>query len=211
MESRKIEIDENATEVEISQNLQFGYAGEVWDAALVFSHFIINKHNRHNFSFVGKTILELGSGTGICGLMAAIKNAKKVYLTDKEENLDILKKNYELNKHLITLTEVVITSLNWTKPEEYAHITDKIDMIICSDIVWDLKLYDSIINVMDYFTEVNTTEILLSYQYRKQTDIEFFNELKAEGKWQVERIPDSVLDEEYRSDDIFLVRISKLK
>ena len=44
MLSRRIPIGSN--ELVINQNLSYGYAGEVWDAALVFSYFLINKKSQ---------------------------------------------------------------------------------------------------------------------------------------------------------------------
>jgi predicted nicotinamide N-methyase len=200
-----IEMDD--LEIQISQDLNFGYAGEVWDAALVLSHFLINKNKRHQFTVNEKIILELGSGTGICGIICGILGAKKVYLTDKNENLNILQKNYEINKSKIKNCEISIRSLDWNKPEEYSNITDNIDYIICSDLVWNPEYFDPLANVLDYFTNTST-QIILAYQYRKKSDLDFFEKLK-EKKFIIERLPQNLLDEEYRADDIFIVFIRK--
>ncbi len=209
MNARIIEI--NNYELKIAQNLLFGYAGEVWDAALVLTNFIINKYNKHTFSFLDKVVLELGSGTGICGFSAAMKNPKTIYITDKE--IGLIKTNYEDNRPILPLsTEVIVTTLDWTKKEEYEKIQEKIDFIICSDIIWRPELYSSIIDTLDYYTKPLDTQILLSYQYRKKSDLEFFDKLKEDhGKWLIEMLPESVLDEDYRADDIMILRIIKLK
>lgn len=215
MISREIEIKPD-TNVEIVQDLAYGYAGEVWDAALVLSHFLVNKNKKHKFSdsFENKVILELGAGTGINGLVvAASLKPRKVYLTDKEENLGIIKKNYEINKVkglIDSGTEVAILPLNWTKKEDWDVINGKIDIIICSDLVWNKDYFQPLIEVLDYFTVIDHTEVLLCYQYRQKSDIEFFNMLKSENKFTVERLPDEWLDEEYRSEDIFIVMIRKV-
>ena len=209
MNARIIEIDDAC--LKIIQDLSYGYAGEVWDAALVLTNFIINKDNKHTFSFQNKIVLELGSGTGICGLTAAMKSAKKVFITDKE--IGLIKTNYEENKYIYpSSTEVEVIQLDWTKKEDYEKIQDNIDYIICSDIIWRPELFTSIINTLDHFTNIFDTQIIFCYQYRKKSDLEFFNNLKEDkDKWKIEMLPESVLDGEYRADDIMILRINKMK
>lgn len=208
MNARIIEIDNSS--LKINQDLSYGYAGEVWDAALVLTNFIINKDNKHTFYFQNKTILELGSGTGICGLTAAMKNPKRVFITDKE--IGLIRTNYEENKSIFpSSTEVEVIKLDWTQIEDYEKIQDNIDYIICSDIIWRPELFSSILNTIDHFTKIFETQIIFCYQYRKKSDLEFFNKLKEEkGKWMIEMLPESVLDEEYRADDIMIFKIMKM-
>jgi predicted nicotinamide N-methyase len=221
MNTRIIEIDleNNYKELEILQDTSFGYAGEVWDAALVLSHFLINKSKKHNFSLKGKKILELGSGTGIGGLMCSSLGAKKVYLTDKDENLEILKKNLELNKSKGIIPndcEVVIARLDWSKKEEYTSAKfipkdESFDLILCSDLIWNLNYFDDLKDVINYFARNESTEVLMAYQYRQRSDIDFFNKMKEGNQWKVERVPESWLDEEYRSEDILIVMMKKIQ
>jgi len=204
-------IDINNYQLNICQDLSYGYAGEVWDGALVLTHFIINKDNNHSINFENKTILELGSGTGICGLTAAMKNAKKVYITDKE--IGLANSNYLSNISIFpTCSEVKILPLDWTKKEEYKKIEEKFDFILCSDIIWKPDLFTDIINVMDTYTIAHHTQIILVYTYREQRDMNFFKKLKEDtGKWLIDVIPENCLDEDYRADDIVMLKIVKLK
>ncbi|MCP6565557.1 protein N-lysine methyltransferase family protein, partial [Klebsiella pneumoniae] len=48
-----------------------------------------------------RSVLELGSGTGAVGLMAATLGADDI-VTDREELQDLLKMNINMNKHLVT-------------------------------------------------------------------------------------------------------------
>lgn len=85
---------------------QYGSGGVgcvVWDAAIVLSKYLetpgFSGDGAHALS--RRSVLELGSGTGAVGLMAATLGAD-VIVTDLEELQDLLKMNIDMNKHLVT-------------------------------------------------------------------------------------------------------------
>ena len=85
---------------------QYGSGGVgcvVWDAAIVLSKYLetpgFSGDGAHALS--RRSVLELGSGTGAVGLMAATLGAD-VIVTDLEELQDLLKMNINMNKHLVT-------------------------------------------------------------------------------------------------------------
>lgn len=85
---------------------QYGSGGVgcvVWDAAIVLSKYLetpgFSGDGAHALS--RRSVLELGSGTGAVGLMAATLGAD-VVVTDLEELQDLLKMNINMNKHLVT-------------------------------------------------------------------------------------------------------------
>lgn len=45
----------------------------------------------------GQRIIELGSGTGVVGLVAAALGAQQVTLTDKQQILPLLKRNIQVS------------------------------------------------------------------------------------------------------------------
>ena len=49
----------------------------VWDAAIVLAKFIDTGYFTTEFQLKNKNVLELGSGTGLVGLVAAIKGSGK--------------------------------------------------------------------------------------------------------------------------------------
>ncbi|KAH3761780.1 Rossmann-fold protein [Pelomyxa schiedti] len=74
-----------------------GIGCAVWDAAILFSRWLLANHTL----FEGSTVLELGSGCGLTGLCAA-HYARHVYLTDYiSQLLDNLKYNISLNASAI--------------------------------------------------------------------------------------------------------------
>ena len=77
-------------------------------AAKLLWHMFIGK------STAGKTIADLGSGTGILGLGALLMGAKKVFLVENDpdameiakENYNTLKKEYEMGEAVFVLKDV---------------------------------------------------------------------------------------------------------
>jgi hypothetical protein len=96
MEDRKFEFEEEGKKLIIKQNLDIGYAGEVWDASLVLIYFFkkqnklfkdlisnknykstkdpnfINDSKKIIFVPKDKIILELGAATGVNGFTCGI-------------------------------------------------------------------------------------------------------------------------------------------
>jgi predicted nicotinamide N-methyase len=192
----------------IHQDFEYGYAGEIWDAALVFTYFISKEKAQILFPLKSKIILELGAGTGICGLITGLFEPKLIILTDKEENLPLLKKNHQLNKDIMA-SEVKVLPLDWNNKNHYSQIKENIDYIIASDVIWNFNYFDALLNAFYYFYRDDTI-ILLSYTYRKPEDAEFFKILKERG-WVLEKIPEELYDETYKSHDILLLTMRKLK
>lgn len=206
MQARIINV--KGQEIEISQDNNCGYSGEVWDAALVLSYFMINDKSKLLVDFKDKVVIELGAGTGICGLISASLGAKKVYLTEKEGNLTMLEINLNNNKDKFKDTEVIILPLNWEKKDDYMQIKDQIDIVLCSDLIYKLELFLPLNETIDYFSNKNTL-VLMSHSYRKPSDMDFFK-LFDQNKWQLNRLPESMLDEEYKAEDIFIITMKKV-
>lgn len=68
--------------------------GDQWFAGLALCNYLIENPQLVR----GKRCLELGAGLGLVGLTAAYLGASKVWLTDLDCQLDILRQNVELNR-----------------------------------------------------------------------------------------------------------------
>ncbi|MGH0173519.1 UNVERIFIED_CONTAM: hypothetical protein FKN15_010419 [Acipenser sinensis] len=77
----------------------------VWDAAIVLSKYLETEqfveHSTGVYKWVNKRVLELGSGTGVVGLMAATLGAC-VTVTDLEDLQSLMEVNIKENQHLVT-------------------------------------------------------------------------------------------------------------
>eukprot|EP00746_Dinoflagellata_sp_MGD_P116987 gnl/MRDRNA2_/MRDRNA2_52796_c0_seq1.p1 gnl/MRDRNA2_/MRDRNA2_52796_c0~~gnl/MRDRNA2_/MRDRNA2_52796_c0_seq1.p1 ORF type:complete len:277 (+),score=62.90 gnl/MRDRNA2_/MRDRNA2_52796_c0_seq1:91-921(+) len=86
--------------------------------------------------WTGKRILELGSGTGVAGLAAALSGAK-VTVTDLHDALPLLQRNVERNSVAIHQQSgtAVAYSLDWR--DDLNFMTEEPwDLVLCSDLIW---------------------------------------------------------------------------
>ena len=125
---------------------QNGQEGKrVWEAGITIARYIY--YNQEEFK--GKTILELGSGTGIGGL-AALKftQCSRVIMTDyTEEVLALIKDNVKLLKSPKTQPEIIL--LDWTKQETYDGLLgEQIDIVIATDVIYHGSPYNSLAKLM---------------------------------------------------------------
>lgn len=86
---------DNSFTVQIDQNSKgFGELGSrIWDGSLVLARYL---ECRDPSFFHNKKFIELGSGTGIMGIVAALQGAD-ITLTDKKALLPLINHNIEKN------------------------------------------------------------------------------------------------------------------
>ena len=213
-----IEFEKQNKKLIIKQNLDFGYAGSVWDASRVLVYFIKkqidfykNNNEKNIFNPKDKIILELGAATGINSFTCGILGAKKIYLTDKGGCCELLKKNYEINKNNFeTNFECIVQELDWTCEKEREMIKDKnnLDYIIGSDLVWNPKLREPLANTIKYFMKLNKNiKCFLSFEIRDD-EVNKFLSLFNKKEYIIEKIKDELFDEVYKSDEIIIIVIT---
>ncbi|KAL3827300.1 hypothetical protein ACHAXA_005046 [Cyclostephanos tholiformis] len=133
----------------VEQRKRLGKGGLCWDAA-----FVLGEHVAHNVDewrndedgngdVKVTRILELGAGTGLCGLMIGtmVSNCH-VELTDLPELQDLMSANIERNT--MTLSDVgsnvSCRVLRWGVDDDYVHST--YDVVLGADVV--TSIYDPI-------------------------------------------------------------------
>ncbi len=88
-------------------------------------------------SMIGKSVLDMGCGTGVLGIYAAIHGAKKVVLTDvKEEALSNTRENIELNE-VTSVCEVITSNLFENVSGTFDYILGNLPIV---DGSWDLDV-----------------------------------------------------------------------
>lgn len=132
-----------------------GVAAVVWEAAIVLASYLLNMPS----DIKGKNVLELGAGTGLTGIVAALLNAN-VTLTDQFEALKPLyintKKNLNSNLHFYQVKE-----LSWGEKLKTAWAHESYDYIIGADLVYIESALSALVATLEHFMEINRNLIII--------------------------------------------------
>ncbi|CAD6196149.1 unnamed protein product [Caenorhabditis auriculariae] len=153
--TREVELGDGRT-LTIHQELISDVGGVIWDSALVAAHLFLK--NREYW--MDKKVVELGAGTGVCGLVLGALGAE-VLLTDLPERLPLLEKNLSENQHLLK-GKVHAKSLDWLKdpiPESFSMKKCR-PRAIHQPARITKKLWSSITNLIGT-AEKNTSKLVL--------------------------------------------------
>lgn len=213
MNSRTFILDDNSNKImTIEQNLDYGYAGEVWDGSLVFIHFLIKNKEKFTDVFKNKTVLDLGAGTGVCGILSTIYQPQHVVITDIEKAIELIERNIKSNNHMISEgSKVEALPLNWNDLDQISNLKVKFnsfDCILCCEVVWNPTLFDVLIDTISAFFEKGKTKIIFAYTYRKSEEKLFFANLQVKLKVNLKTFPKQDYDENYYSDEIMILEFS---
>eukprot|EP01018_Ginkgo_biloba_P037218 Gb_01624 [translate_table: standard] len=169
----------------------------IWDSSLVLAQWLGTPACPPS-SFHGKTLVELGAGTGIPGLVAAVLGAN-VVLTDIPALLPGLQKNVDENE----LGEIVkVKALIWG--EDCSDLSPPVDFILMSDLLYDVNAMPALCRTLKDLSD-DHTQILLAYELRFGTT-ECFKAIREEGfKWA--RVPQEDLHPDWKSEDIGIFRL----
>ncbi|KAL7282076.1 hypothetical protein ACG7TL_003545 [Trametes sanguinea] len=154
-------------------------------------------------SLQGKNVLELGSGTGLVGLVAG-KLGARVWITDQAPLLAIMKQNVSLNG---LDSCVSVAELNWGGP--IPESLPKPDLILAADCVYFEPAFPLLVKTLADLVHDASTEVLFCYKKRRKADKRFFTLLKKEFSWQ--EVSDDPQREVYSRDAISLLRLSRRK
>lgn len=121
---------------------------QVWRSALLMSDFILE--NRDIFT-KEQIVLELGSGVGLTGIVAAMY-CKEIIFTDinNKNILSMIEKNINLNQDLI-VSRTTVMPLNFNEPELHDTLCEKlrnIHIIIAADVIYDNYITQQFVNTL---------------------------------------------------------------
>ncbi|XP_066299844.1 protein N-lysine methyltransferase METTL21A-like [Branchiostoma lanceolatum] len=139
----------------------------VWPAARVLSQHIVD----HPELVQARTVLELGAGTGLLGLVAAKLSPcpKKVVLTDNNmTTLDMMEANVEENFPIQTTMPPRCAHLHWGENlNKFLHDHGKFDVILGADVIlWKQYIRPLFETVKKLLSQTDTATFLLCYQCR---------------------------------------------
>ena len=199
------------------QQSTLGHGGCIWDGALV-----LIKYFEKNFSslqkqylFKDKNILELGSGTGICGICFSQFSPKMICLTDLKELEILMKENIKFNENSTKNTEILVEQLIWGKEykDQLNNLWEKaangFDFLIGSDLIDSSgKFLKDLLDTLLLCFEKNKNLVMFHcYTMHKPSTVEKFLQMLRENNLIIEEVPQNEMDEEYSSDDICIIII----
>ncbi|GAY61752.1 hypothetical protein CUMW_212390 [Citrus unshiu] len=136
-----------------------GVTGSVmWDSGVVLGKFLEHAVDSGMLLLHGKKIVELGSGCGLVGCIAALLGAQ-VILTDLPDRLRLLKKNIQNNlRHGDLRGSAVVTELTWGDDPDQDLIQPLPDYVLGSDVIYSEGAVDS---VLEYFLEAAMKDFVI--------------------------------------------------
>ncbi|KAM9397013.1 protein N-lysine methyltransferase METTL21A-like [Salvelinus alpinus] len=151
---------------------KLGVAAVVWDAAVVMCMYL----ELGQVELTGKVAIELGAGTGLVGIVAALLGAKKVTITDREPALGFLAANVKENIPPDQLGAVEVSELTWGQGLE-RYPTGGFDIVLGADIVYLEDTFPSLLQTMEHLSSESSV-VLLACKIRYERDTNFLSMLK---------------------------------
>ena len=123
------------------------YWGKIWEASILLAAYLIAQP-----VVPGRQILEIGTGLGVSGLVAASRGHDVTLSDHKEEIIRFIRANTLLNN----LDNVPVISVDWTQP-----VSNKLyDWIVGSEVVYHRSTYDSLVQFLQQSLKPNGTIFL---------------------------------------------------
>ena len=205
-----------------------GCGGKIWIAAQLLCEYILERTtNSPAFVLDGnrpvKSVLELGSGTGLVGICVAmldkqrLKQGIDVTITDIDQILPLMERNVELNH---VQDHVRVKRLWWGEPlplAEYFETSSgnlcerksKIDLILLADCVYLEAAFKPLMDTLLELTNCsNPPVILMASKKRRKADKKFFQMCAKHFK--ITEITDYTNYEHYRKQRTKLSRFERV-
>mmetsp|Transcript_7866 Transcript_7866/g.14472 ORF Transcript_7866/g.14472 Transcript_7866/m.14472 type:complete len:274 (-) Transcript_7866:194-1015(-) len=143
----------------------------VWPSAQEMCRYFV----KHPQLVEGKRILELGSGTGLCGITLAYLGAKQVVLTDyNEAAVNLIRDNVEMNGQSGVCD---CFELTWGDPEGAAQVIDAsggeaFDIVLGTDVVYEPECIRPLLQSALMFMEPTNGEFYLANHTHRYAGLE---------------------------------------
>ncbi|CAO1613531.1 unnamed protein product [Parajaminaea phylloscopi] len=168
------ENDGSCIDVSLLLDVTTGCGGKIWPAARWLGAYLTSKKAELAQRWAGKTVVELGSGTGLVGfVLAKMKIDAQTWITDQDAMLRLMDQNLKLNPGMDLCH---VAELNWGEPIPEG-IPAKPDVLLLADCVYLEVAFQPLVDTMRDLSD-DHTEILFCYMKRRKADKRFFTLLK---------------------------------
>ncbi|KAM3585618.1 uncharacterized protein V6R79_022988 [Siganus canaliculatus] len=152
---------------------KLGVAAVVWDAAVVMCMYL----ELGKVELKGKEVIELGAGTGLVGIVAALLEAR-VTITDRKPALEFLTANVKANLPADSQGSVVVSELTWGEGLE-RYPAGGYDVVLGADIVYLEDTFVPLLQTLEHLCS-DTAVVLLACKIRYKRDTDFLSMLKQQ-------------------------------
>lgn len=169
-----------------------GTGSSVWDAAIALSKYLETSGEAY-----GKRVVELGAGTGLCGLYASTLGASEVVLTDLSDCLPLLRLN-------AARSPCTVEPLCWGSSTQRCA-----DLVLCADCLLPgaTHLFRHLaVTLRSLLNNTPTTTALFAYEERMDCS-QFFSEL-TQRHIRFERIDQDTMHRDFRAPHIHILRLT---
>ncbi|XP_057773371.1 uncharacterized protein LOC130992651 isoform X2 [Salvia miltiorrhiza] len=152
-----------------------GVTGAVmWDSGIILGKFLEHSVESGMILLQGKNVVELGSGCGLVGCIAALLGAH-VILTDLPDRLKLLKKNVETNLYGDPRGSARVEELTWGDDLDKDFTDPLPDFVLGSDVVYS---EGAVTDLMETLVELcgEQTTVILAGELRNDAILEYFLE-----------------------------------
>uniref|UniRef100_A0A8C5EU17 Uncharacterized LOC114481459 n=1 Tax=Gouania willdenowi TaxID=441366 RepID=A0A8C5EU17_GOUWI len=152
------------------------YAGQIWPAALALCHYLDT--HREQLRLVDKAVLEIGAGTGLVSIVAALLGGW-VTATDLPETLNNLRVNLSRNTRDGCRYTPQVAALSWGHDLEHTYPTSiyRYDYVLAADVVSHYYFLDELLVTMKHFCKPGTT-LVWANKVRSEMDLTFIENFK---------------------------------
>ncbi|XP_030205945.1 protein N-lysine methyltransferase METTL21A isoform X4 [Gadus morhua] len=154
-----------------------GVAAVVWDAVSYTRAVVLALYlELAPVELRGRPVIELGAGTGLVGIVAALLGAR-VTITDREPALELLSANVRANVPAdLRPGSAEVSELSWGSGLE-RYPAGGFDLVLGADIVYLEDTFPALLATLDHLCS-DTTAVLLACKIRYERDSRFLELLR---------------------------------
>ncbi|XP_048456432.1 EEF1A lysine methyltransferase 3-like [Rhincodon typus] len=170
LEEKNYDFGEHSLKISTFKGAYLGVSAFVWEPGLVLCRYFENE----KIDFTGKKVLELGSGTGIVGILAVLLGGD-VTLTDRSYVLNQIEYNVQANVPASSRHRSSIRALSWG--DDQGNFPTDFDYILGSDIVYNPSQFSGLLQTLLYLCTDKTIVYMSSNLAAREGAINFHDDL----------------------------------
>lgn len=171
------------TDITIETSKVKGIAHQLWPAAYLLCNYLEVYHRIYFNSPSTTSVVELGAGVGLGGILAGMFGCRTVIITDLAEAMPLIQKNIDHNQSLFpNPSSVRAAVLRWGESVDHQSRAAELQLsepnasvlVIAADCVYWEHLYEPFYQTLLYFVCELGATVVLSHVKRWKKEKKFF-------------------------------------